>query len=251
MPSTELVKAVPMPQEPLVATTPQPITSAEFFQEPKLVLERAEKVAKALKKFLDRKDAKDQVNFNGRRYPKAEDWQLVGAFFGHTARVRSTIELHDEDGQVSGYVASADVINPSGQIVSAAEAACMRDEPNWSRKPDFQLRSMAQTRACAKSLRNVFAFVMVLAGLAPTPAEEMTEDNSSTGIVETPRRKSAISANGELISAGQQKYLENLAKECGRSENEITKILGAHGFECAAEITQKAFPAIRQGIAGR
>jgi hypothetical protein len=33
---------------------------------------------------------------------------------------------------------------------------------------------MAQTRACAKALRNVFAWVVVLAGYAPTPAEDMT-----------------------------------------------------------------------------
>lgn len=39
--------------------------------------------------------------------------------------------------------------------------------------PLFQLRSMAQTRACAKALRNVLAFVPVLAGYRPTPAEEL------------------------------------------------------------------------------
>lgn len=40
--------------------------------------------------------------------------------------------------------------------------------------PLFQLRSMAQTRACAKVYRNVLAWVVVLAGYRPTPAEEMT-----------------------------------------------------------------------------
>ncbi len=39
--------------------------------------------------------------------------------------------------------------------------------------PLFQLRSMAQTRACAKALRNVLAWVVVLAGYRPTPAEEL------------------------------------------------------------------------------
>jgi len=39
--------------------------------------------------------------------------------------------------------------------------------------PLFQLRSMAQTRACSKALRNVLAWVVVLAGYKPTPAEEM------------------------------------------------------------------------------
>ena len=40
--------------------------------------------------------------------------------------------------------------------------------------PRFQLRSMAQTRAGAKALRNALAWVVVLAGYRPTPAEEMT-----------------------------------------------------------------------------
>ena len=39
--------------------------------------------------------------------------------------------------------------------------------------PLFQLRSMAQTRACAKALSNLFKWVVVLAGYRPTPAEEM------------------------------------------------------------------------------
>ena len=41
--------------------------------------------------------------------------------------------------------------------------------------PLFQLRSMAQTRACSKVLRNAFAWVVVLAGYKPTPAEELLE----------------------------------------------------------------------------
>ena len=45
--------------------------------------------------------------------------------------------------------------------------------------PLFQLRSMAQTRACAKALRNVLAWVVVLAGYRPTPAEELDGMTSS------------------------------------------------------------------------
>ena len=41
------------------------------------------------------------------------------------------------------------------------------------RVPLFQLRSMAQTRAAAKALRNALAWVVVLAGYEPTPAEEL------------------------------------------------------------------------------
>jgi hypothetical protein len=40
--------------------------------------------------------------------------------------------------------------------------------------PQFQLRSMAQTRACAKAFRNVLSWVIVLAGYGATPAEELS-----------------------------------------------------------------------------
>ena len=60
---------------------------------------------------------------------------------------------------------------------------CMDDESKWSDKPLFQLRSMAQTRAQAKALRNVLAWVVVMAGYAPTPAEEMDGQNSRNGAI--------------------------------------------------------------------
>ncbi len=41
--------------------------------------------------------------------------------------------------------------------------------------PTFQLRSMAQTRACAKALRNVLSWVAVLGGYGTTPAEELDD----------------------------------------------------------------------------
>jgi hypothetical protein len=40
--------------------------------------------------------------------------------------------------------------------------------------PMFQLMSMSQTRACAKGLRNVLSWVVVLAGYKPVVVEEMT-----------------------------------------------------------------------------
>jgi hypothetical protein len=50
------------------------------------------------------------------------------------------------------------------------ERAKISDEP----VPLFQLKSMAQTRANAKALKNRFAWIVVLAGYSATPAEEMT-----------------------------------------------------------------------------
>jgi hypothetical protein len=238
----EVLQSTPSVEALLVQ---QPTSTTEFFQEPQQVLERAEKVAKALKGFLDRKA--DKVVFKGKRYPQAEDWQFVAAFFGHTARVRSTEEVIGENDLVEGYIAIAEVVDASGRVVSAAEAACTRDEDNWAHKPDFQLRSMAQTRACAKSLRNVFAWVMILAGLAPTPAEEMVEENAQPA-VQAPQRKSAKSVESEFISEPQQKRLFAIAKEHNVSKDQVREILGEFGFEFSREITKRAYAAIIRRI---
>lgn len=48
------------------------------------------------------------------------------------------------------------------------------------RVPLFQLRSMAQTRAASKALRNALAWVVVLAGYRPTPAEELEMPSEPT-----------------------------------------------------------------------
>lgn len=158
---------------------------------PDVVLEEAHKAAKALMDVMGAK--KKKVMMNGEQYLEFEDWQTVGRFYGVTVKVVST-EFIDYGG-AKGFLAKAVVLRQDGAEISAAEAMCLNDEEKWSTRakyewqgppnarqrvkvadepvPLFQLRSMAQTRACAKALRNVLAWVVVLAGYRPTPAEEM------------------------------------------------------------------------------
>jgi hypothetical protein len=137
---------------------------------PEKVLAEARQAAVALKDVVDHKSK--PVKFNGEIYLEFEDLQTLARFYGITAKVRSTQFVQFD--KVSGWEASAEaILVSSGQAISAADAMCLNDEPNWRSKPMFQLRSMAQTRACAKALRNVLAWVVVLAGYKPTPAEEM------------------------------------------------------------------------------
>ena len=155
---------------------------------PEMVLAEAQKAAKALTTVL--KGKKKPVIMNGEQYLEFEDWQTVGKFYGITVKVLNTNFI--QYGDVRGFEARAVVLTRDGQEISAAEAMCLNDEDKWSVRtkyewrdnkrvkvgeepvPLFQLRSMAQTRACAKALRNVLAWVVVLAGYKATPAEEMT-----------------------------------------------------------------------------
>ena len=53
---------------------------------------------------------------------------------------------------------------------------CGRDEPDWMKRPAFQRRSMAVTRATGKAARLAFSWIMVLAGFQACPAEEIIEN---------------------------------------------------------------------------
>ena len=139
-------------------------------REPGVVLAEAQKAAAALRDVISRKER--PVKFNGEQYLEFEDWQTVGRFYGITAKVVSTRFV--EFGDIRGFEATAEAIHAqTGQVISSATSMCLNEERNWSNKPLFQLMSMAETRACAKVLRNVLSWVVVLAGYRATPAEEM------------------------------------------------------------------------------
>jgi hypothetical protein len=197
--------------EESLATIPHVEIAMSIAREPEVVLAEARRAAKALQEVIESKP--DKVVFNKKTYLTYEDWQTVARFYGVSAKVVSStfVQYGDVRGFESRAVA---VLVSNGVEVSAAEAMCLNDEENWGMRtkyewqdvldehgnkiwefnekkgkklpkskrvkvgeeptPLFQLRSMAQTRACAKALRNILAFVPVLAGYAPTPAEEMT-----------------------------------------------------------------------------
>lgn len=178
----------------------EPRTDLQIAREPEIVLSEARKAAHALNDVI--KNKKKPVIFNGEQYLEFEDWQTVGRFYGVTAKIVST-EFVDF-GAAQGFLARAVALRPDGMEISAAEAMCLNDEPNWSKKPLFQLRSMAQTRACGKSLRNVLAWVVVLAGYKATPAEEIQDmaQGQKAPITKPQAKQEAAKEQGEEIITG-------------------------------------------------
>lgn len=179
-------------------------------RKPAEILREAKEAAQALLEVVRLKPK--PVIFNGEQYLEFEDWQTCGRFYGLTAKVTWTRLV--EVGGAMGYESGADVINNvTGLVVSSAEAMCLNDEEKWNKRskyeynqktktrekigevqvPLFQLRSMAQTRACAKALRNVLSWVVVLAGFKPTVAEELTggefQSENPKANVKPPTRK--------------------------------------------------------------
>lgn len=149
------------------------------------------------------------INLGGKKdHLMYEAWQTVGKYFNVTVATKDAESV--EIAGVVGFKAIGYVIdNKTGMEVGHAEAYCMRDENNWKTKPTFQLASMAQTRAGAKALRQMFGFVVALAGYSPTPAEEMTGEEH-TG------------ASAPILASDKQiEFIRKLLAEKGGSEKTV------------------------------
>lgn len=131
-----------------------------------------QEAAQLLKASMNRKEKK--IFFNNREYPEFHDLQVISNYFNHSVRTHDAT-LVDFNG-VLGFKAHADLIDRNGIVIGGAEAFCLRDEPNWAKKPLYQLASMAQTRAAAKCITNNYRWVIDMAGYGTTPAEEMSQD---------------------------------------------------------------------------
>lgn len=155
--------------------------------DPEQQLEFAMKAANTLMKAVSQKPKK--VIIRGEQYLEYGDWQTLARFFGATAAVEwsrpiyNIVNNEEQKGQVVGYEARA-IVKRNGVEVSSAEAMCMRAEANWKSRDEFMLRSMAQTRASAKALRNAYGWVAELAGMKSTPAEEMGDMYDTSPIAE-------------------------------------------------------------------
>jgi len=100
--------------------------------------------------------------------------------------------------------------------------------------PLFQLRSMAQTRACAKALRNVLAWVVVLAGYRPSVAEEMTGDEDTEEKkppLQEPGKKTEIKDPDAPATEPQIKAIHAILEKLGVKDDfekhqKVSRIIG-------------------------
>lgn len=153
-------------------------------------------------------------NFGGQKdHLFYEAWQTVGKYYNVSVATKDAEPV--DIGGITGFKAIGYVIdNKTGVEVGHAEAYCMRDEGNWKSKPTFQLASMAQTRAGSKSLRQMFGFVVALAGFSPTPAEEMTGQDPDW--IKDGDKKSIIYASQKQIE-----FITKLLSQKGYTEKDL------------------------------
>lgn len=147
-----------------------PAPAANLFRadDPVQVVQRATEVADALKDVITSRGM--LVRIQGREHCTVDGWQVLGSMIGVTAVCEWTRPMQD------GWEARVVAQTLDGRVIGAAEAQCTRTEKMWSKRDDYALRSMAQTRATSKALKGPLGFVVKLAGFEPTPADEMPAD---------------------------------------------------------------------------
>lgn len=138
---------------------------------PVRMVEMASELATVLKSIVDRQ--KLYAMISGRKYPTVEAWMTIGRMDNTVAQEEAV--TRQEDGS---YIAVAILVRLSdGSIVGRASALCgAPDDHPWDKRPEFNRRSMAVTRAISRAFRAQYSWIMSLAGYEPTPAEEMPRD---------------------------------------------------------------------------
>lgn len=208
---------------------------------PAVLLDEAQLAAKALQGVIKGKE--NPVIFNGQQYLEFEDWQTVGKFYGYSVKTGEAQPI--EVSGVNGAKATAVLLDREGRVVGGAESYCLRDEPNWAKKPWFQLASMAQTRAGAKALRNTLSWVVVLAGYKTTPAEEM----------ESVIRAEVVRENGggdsPAISEAQAKRWYAIAKTNGFDDTTLKDLLKKYGYGSSKEIKRSDYNSLIEAVGGK
>ena len=151
------------------------------------------------------------ATISGRKYLTVEAWQTIGVGYGITARIEWTRPLEG-----GGWEARAVAVDANNVERAAAESEAGRsDDSPWDSRPAYQQRSMAQTRAVSKSLRSCLSWVVVLAGYAPTPAEEMPRE---ADMIQQPKRTAPAKAAAKAQPAPQEPPVKKLVFHTGAED---------------------------------
>lgn len=134
--------------------------------EPTQLVDRAFKIATALATLV--RAGNLYCVINGEEFVRVDGWIAMGSLLGLTPVVTDVHPLDD-----GGFEAAVEIRSRSGVVYASASAICGMDEKRWASAPAFSRRSMAITRAIGKAYRISFSWVMRLAGMSATPAEDM------------------------------------------------------------------------------
>ena len=139
----------------------------------------------------------------GKQYPKVEWWTTIGATLGLFPVVMYSRKL-DRTSETA-YEARVEVRH-GDNVVAAGEALCSSQEDQWKDAPEYSIKSMAITRATGKAYRIPLSFLAVMAGLAPTNAEEIPVDGKDFNQSPQPPQQASVKQLDYIFSLAQDLY---------------------------------------------
>lgn len=200
-----------------------PVTPEEKIKSARDEMEAAAGMAKLLKDLVDQ--AGLAKKFGGQKeHLEYEAWQTIGKWHRYTAATEWTRPIKEDD-KIIGWEARVNIIDENGRIIATAENMCMRDEPNWKTKPNYAIRSMAQTRTAGKAFRSILSHVAVLAGYSPTPAEEMVDSFKGQNGDPRPTAAPQKPPTDDKPTAKQVKMIFGKGEENQLSKEETTRVV--------------------------
>lgn len=174
-----------------LAVAPQPMEVALSSQNPEAFLKRAIAQADALKGIIDAKKLAISIGGGNKKHVLIDGWQTLMALNGvmpHTVDLKRTIcdartctYPKCDGGKLTTTVTTELRRVQDGLVLTRVEAECSQHEPRWSKAEHYAVTSMAQTRGIGKACRQLYGWVMALAGYDATPAEEMPAQPHAEG----------------------------------------------------------------------
>ena len=155
------------------------VLEVSAYERPKDLVVRATEQAKLLMNIVEAQ--KLYKDIGGKKYLLAEAWEIILAFNeAHPIPVRVD-RIEDVDGSVA-YEAEVKIVRHGETIAGAIMTCGFDDFPCRGKDGTARIRaaqSAAQTWAVSKAARVKFAWIAVMGGFAPTPAEEMIEEKQA------------------------------------------------------------------------
>lgn len=222
----------------LPAVRPEASPTLFGTDDPSEVIVRATAMAKPLADVVRKQ--KLTTNIQGREHVRVEGWTLLGSMLGVFPILTWTRKLED------GWEARVEARTRDGALVGAAEAQCLYSEKTWKSRDDYALRSMAQTRATSKALRQPLGFVMQLAGFDPTPAEEMPHGATSRRAADP---HGLQSARADAVSRADR-MRERIFVLASEADAKRDVAAGTSAAEIAAKLGEKPDEAALENIGG-
>jgi hypothetical protein len=138
------------------------------------------------------------TNIQGKNYVNVEGWEYAGACTGILPVVRKLEDLSTTKSEIK-FRAEVELVRlKDNQPVGFGIAICSNLEAKRRGADEYVIASMAQTRAIGKAYRNMFGFLMKMAGYQPTPAEEAEVLSDDSGNPDVYEQIKAVKTRAEL-----------------------------------------------------